>query len=383
MFLDLVGFTMVFVDIQFRAEELHAHGWMIGVILASTFIVQTLVSPWWGAKSDQFGRKAAFIACTSLSAASMVMYGLSGNLWMILISRILAGLGGANVAVAQASVVDDSDTEYRTVVLGRLGAAQTAGMIAGPALGGLVGHFVGSQILGLMGGALSATGVILVAAFAQMRGKQDISRKPKFGFGPLVGEFPRLIPFVVIASVAWFSLSTLEGTFGRLLEAVYGYGRREMGLLFSFESLVSLIVQGAVLVWLTKTIKDRNLLTFGYLAQGLGLALTPFMPNTPWLPAIFPLFVVSFIYSAGSAVANPTLNGLASHCVDEERQGELFGVLHSARSIGFAVGPLIGGILFDWKPAAPYLLAGTVCIIAAILVVKTVPHGSTANRSEP
>ncbi len=359
---------MVFVNIQFRAEDLGANGLIIGVIMASTFVVQTLVSPWWGAKSDQIGRKNVFLICTSLSAVSILVYGLAPNLWIILLSRVLAGFGGANVAIAQASVVDDTNPELKTRVLGRLGAAQTAGMIAGPAAGGLIGAYLGTQWLGIIGFILSTIGVVAVAIFAELAGARKVPNKPRFGFGPLIKDFPKLIPFVIIASVAWFSLSTLEGTFGRLLQTNWGFGEKEMGAIFSFESIISFIVQGIILGWLTSKIKDRTLLVIGYIVQGIGLAITPFVPD------LLPLFGASLLYAAGMAIANPTLNGLASNAVKPERQGELFGVLHSARSIGFAFGPLIGGMMFDWIPSSPYILAGTVCLLAAFLVLKTIPH---------
>ena len=375
MFLDLIGFTMVFVDIQFRAEELGGVGWMIGGILASTFVLQTIFSPIWGRWSDRIGRKRAFVITTSLSAFSILLYGLADSLWLILLSRMLAGLGGANVAIAQASLTDFTDKAKRTVILGRLGAAQMAGMVAGPAFGGFVASVWDSRMVGLIGAGASATGVLLVLFFAEMRGKDAVYKKKPWGFGPLFKQFPKLVPLVILAGVAWFSLSTLEGTFGRLILHLWGMAQREMGVIFGFESLVGVVVQGVVLAWLMKKLSERTMLSGGYLLQGLGLAMTPFVGIFVGVPIFISLMVASLIYAAGAGVANATLNGLASQAVDEDSQGELFGVLHSARSIGFVFGPILGGILFDWRPQAPYVLAGGVCLLAAVLVVFTIPRG--------
>lgn len=374
MFLDLVGFTMVFVDIQFRAEDLGAHGWMIGGILASTFILQTIFSPLWGRWSDRIGRKTAFILCTSLSALSILVYGLAGNLWMILLSRMLAGLGGANVAVAQASLADQSHPDERKTVLGRLGAAQMAGMVAGPAIGGFVATHLGTPAVGFIGSAASAYGVLMVLLFADLRGGEPVYNKRPFGFTPLFKQFPRLVPLVILAAVAWFSLSCLEGTFGRLIEHQWGLGQAEFGAIFAFESVVGMAAQGAVLPMLAKYAADRNLLSGGFLFQGVGLALMPFVHHVFAFPVIVSLFGASFLYAGGQGVANTTLNALASNAVDESSQGELFGVLHSARSIGFVFGPVLGGILFDWHPAVPYVFAGFVCLAASAMVLRVVPH---------
>ncbi|MER3496255.1 MAG: hypothetical protein C4320_05315, partial [Armatimonadota bacterium] len=56
--------------------------------------------------------------------------------------------------------------------------------------------------------------------------------------------------------------------------------------------------------------------------------------------------------------------------VPESVQGELFGLLQVARNFGFVVGPILGGLLFDWEPAAPYLFAGIVSVMTAFFIPK-------------
>lgn len=376
--LDMMGFAMIIPDIQLRAEGLGTPGWMIGAILASTFIIQFLVSPWWGARSDRLGRKNVFLFCTSLSALSMALYALADAPAWLLLSRILAGFGAANIAVAQASVVDGESHEDRTPALARLSAAQNFGMILGPGLGGWIASSIGSAQLGWIACGLSALGVVIVALRGQFPAVDEVSTRRPFGFGALLKSFPHLVPLVVLAAIAWFSLSALEGTFGRLLKAEWGYGSFEFGLLFSFESALILIIQAVLLTLITKRFKPRTILVAGYSFQGLGLALTPFSPG------LAVLFVCSGLYAFGVSIANPTVNALCSEQVPDDRQGELFGVLQSARSVGFALGPLLGGVLFDWERAAPYLLAGCVCLLAAFLAPwASRPRGAGSPNSVP
>ena len=96
--------------------------------------------------------------------------------------------------------------------------------------------------------------------------------------------------------------------------------------------------------------------------QGMGLGLTPFAPN------LAALFGASTVYGLGAGVANPTLNAQCSEVTPEDRQGEMFGLLQGARSAGFLVGPTVGGLLFDWRPEAPYLAAGVVLLVVAAIV---------------
>lgn len=375
IFLDLIGFGMAFPDIQLRAQALGASGLVIGLLLASLFAVQFIVSPKWGALSDRVGRKPIVVACTVLSALSMLVYATTNSLWGILFSRILGGLAAANVVVAQAYLADNTDESERATVMGRISAAISIGLIVGPFLGGQLVEIGGSRLMGLTAAAASGFGALtLLVGMKHDRPKE--TREP--GKAPIIDlrllrDLPDLRPMFILAAVAWFALACLEGTFGRLLAVRYSFPLTELGMtftkpqgasgaIFGMESLISFAIQGLLFGWLSRRVGDRTLLRLGYVCQGVGLLLTPFAPFLGLL------FAFSAIYSVGGALTGPTVNTICSNLTPEKRQGELFGLLQAARSLGFLVGPMLGGVLFDWSPAAPYVLAGGVATFAALLV---------------
>lgn len=367
IFLDLLGFGMIIVDIQFRAEDLGASGLVIGLLLASMFVVQLLVSSRWGKLSDRLGRKSVLVACTLISGLGMVAYALATNLWWILLARVLAGLGAANVAVAQAYISDTSDHDSRTAAMGRIGAAISTGLIAGPALAGGLKALHLDGWLGWIAAAASGLGALWIMLAVPHHAPEPSTETPAAGKRirfdiALLRDIPALRPLLVISVVAWFSLAALEGTFGRLIQRTLGYDQREFGLIFGYESLLGVIVPGVILAWLAKRSGDLVLVRAGYLLQGIGLALTPIAPG------LLALFGASTLYAFGQGIANPTVTSLASKMTPPTRQGELFGLMQSARSIGFVIGPILGGQLFDLWPPAPYFFAGGICVLAAILV---------------
>lgn len=373
VFLDLLGFGMIVADIQLRAQALVPPGLpvglLIGLLLASTFVTQTLVSPHWGALSDRWGRKPVVVLCTLLSASAMLLYGAAGSLWLLFASRVVSGFGAANVAVAQALVADSADGPARTAALGRVGGVISAGLVVGPPLGGFLAKAAGSHVVGYVAGAASLVGALAMWAFLPSpppREPAETGRRPIFDFR-LLRDLPAIRPLVLIAVVAWFSLATLEGTFARLIARLFGYGQLQFGFILGYESLLGVVVQSLFLGWLVRRWKDGRLLRAAYLLQGVGLALNP---AAAWLgvPPLATLFVASTLYAFGSGVANPVVNGLCSKLTPPDRQGELFGLLQGARSTGFVVGPMIGGVLFDLWPPLPYCLAGLVCAGAAGLV---------------
>ncbi len=376
LFLDLVGFGMAFPDIQLRAEAMGASGLVIGLLQSALFAVQLIVSPRWGAWSDRIGRKPVLVICTVLSGLSMVAYALSTNLWGILLARVLGGFAAANVVAAQAYVADSTDAESRAAVLGKLSAAITGGIMVGPAIGGKISAWYGSSTLGWTAAAFSLFGaLLLIVAVPHTRPRATDAPRAKLSIlqWGLLREEAALKPLFALAAVAWFALACLEGTFGRLLAATYQYPVSALGItfdkpvaasgvIFSFESLLSIIVSAKLLPWIMRKLRPKPLLAFSYALQGVGLLLTPFAP------VLGVIFIFSALYSVGQGIANPTVNAACSRLVSADRQGELFGLLQGARTVGFLVGPILGGRLFDIRPSAPYVLAGIVGLVAAVMV---------------
>ncbi|MER3496256.1 MAG: hypothetical protein C4320_05320, partial [Armatimonadota bacterium] len=281
--LDLAGFGMVFPDIQTRAESyLHGRdspGLWIGALLATSFIVQLLASPRWGRVSDRLGRGPIFVICQLLSGAGLLIYGLAANYPILVLSRVVSGLGSANVAVAQAWASDQ--VEGKAGRLGRMAAAISTGLVAGPAAGGFLAHYGGNLLVGCVGASLSLTGAAL--GYLGMRGAPlpsrsqaaEPPRKRRILDLSLLKRFPGVEPLLVIAVIGSFSLATLEGTFGRLIKRILGFGEREFGIVFAYESLLGALVGGVLLASLAHRFRERSLLRTAFLLQGIGLALNP------------------------------------------------------------------------------------------------------------
>ena len=363
IFLDLVGFGMAFPDIQLRAEKFGAPGWLIGLLLSSYFITQFVASPHWGRLSDRVGRKPILIVCTALSALSMVVYAFAHDNWLILASRLLAGLAAANVVVAQAYVADNTPEDKRQKAMGQMSSAILLGLIAGPAIGGFLAKEGGNWLMGLVAAGASTLSLIwiLVAVPHQTpKEAREPGKPPIFAFG-LLRDVPDLRAIFWIAATGWFVLACLEGTFGRLIERTLNYGQFEFGIVFSYESLIGALV-GLCLGWVSSRAANGAVLKVGYVLQGLGVGYMPFAKSFAELLAAATLF------SIGTGVTNPTLNSVGSLLTPRDRQGELFGVLQATRSVGFFIGPMIGGALFDLDHALPYLLASAVALLAALLL---------------
>jgi len=169
--LDLVGFGIILPILPLYAERFGASPTTVGLLLASFSVAQLLFAPVWGSVSDRIGRKPVLVLSLVGTAVGSLVTGLAGSLPLLFVGRILDGMSGASVSVAQASVADLAPPQERARLFGLLGAAFGVGFVAGPALGALAA----------LGGArlpfLVAAGVAGVNALAAVRRPAWTERK--------------------------------------------------------------------------------------------------------------------------------------------------------------------------------------------------------------
>ena len=189
--IDLVGFGLVLPILPQYAERFGAGAALIGVLAASFSLAQMLFAPVWGRLSDRFGRKPILLISLFGTAVGSLLTGVAGSIWILFLGRILDGISGASVSVAQAAVGDVSPRSQRARLMGLLGAAFGVGFVAGPAIGALAA----------LGGPRLP--FFVAAAIAAGNGIVAIRRLPETARG--VAGHPLADPDVVAAREAEFA----------------------------------------------------------------------------------------------------------------------------------------------------------------------------------
>src|SRR5690606_23529775 len=135
----MMGFGMIIPLIGSYVDSFGASGRELGLLMASFALMQFIFAPIWGGLSDRFGRKKIPLVGITGFAVSQLMFGLATELWMLFVSRILAGmLSAATGPTAMAYISDSTTDEDRGAGMGIMGAAMGVGMTLGPGIGGLL-----------------------------------------------------------------------------------------------------------------------------------------------------------------------------------------------------------------------------------------------------
>jgi len=373
VFIDLIGFGIIIPLMPLYAKEFGATGLEVGLLLTSYSLMQFFFAPMWGRLSDKIGRRPVLLISLATSAIGYTIWGFSHSLAMLFLSRIVAGFGNANLAVAQAYIADVTPPEYRSQGMGMIGAAFGLGFVLGPAIAGIGCHFgLHPNALGFIAAAFSVVDLIFTAIALP---------EPKIRSGRAHNIFAlgaqtcmrtvsnkRIAGALFIIFISTFAFANMETTLVLLTNKYFHFDLMQNSYLFVGLGLVMVLIQGGLIRRIGKKYQDASLIGVGAALMTAGLLLTP---------ATHSLLVLCFallILATGSGINNPASTSLLSKLSPEEETGGVMGVGQSMSTLGRIFGPIAGGGLFDACGASsPYWL-GASCMFVACLLSFRLPR---------
>jgi DHA1 family tetracycline resistance protein-like MFS transporter len=379
VFIDLMGFGIVIPLLPIYAERLHATPFAAGGLIAVYSLMQLAFAPVWGRLSDRVGRRPVLLVSLLGSAVSYLLLAGAWSIEMLFAARLLAGVAGANIPVAQAYIADVTTGAERAGGMGMIGAAFGLGMVIGPAIGGGL-SLVGPRVPELFAAALCVANVAI--AFRGLPESLPPSERRVDRFQhPLSRASLRdaLAPSGAATLLGLFFLVTLcfavlEGTFSLAAVHRYGYSAAQVDGLWLYMGVVAVVVQGRLVGLLAARVPERRLVVAGTAALALGLLWLAFAGGGSSLLGALALVI------GGHGLASPSLSSLISRTALRRSHGGVLGVSQSLSAGGRVLGPAGGGLLLDrLGPAAPYLAAAA-CAAGALALV--LPGARTGGRSD-
>ena len=380
VFIDLIGFGICLPLLPKYAERYGAQGWQIGAAMGVYSLMQLVFAPWWGQLSDRIGRRPVLLVSNFGSIIAYGLFGLSASyigdtgFWILIGSRIFAGICGANLSVASAYIADVTTPEKRSKGMGLIGMAFGLGFILGPVIGSQAFKHFGLAGPGAVAAGICAINFLLGCFILPETRKKDAApaiRRPRFAQIRHVLGMKEVGFLIGIYFLGTFAFTAFESTLPLLLDTKLHYDEEHVGYVFAFCGIMAAMVQGGGIGRLVKSFGERRLIGASLLVVAVSLVLMPLANSLPTMLAALAVFAI------GSGINRAPTMGLISQLSPADEQGTTLGIAQSAGTLARVLGPTVATTLYDlWLPA-PYLACATIALLAGLLAVLRL-MGSTA-----
>ena len=380
----ILGFSLILPLLPQYAKQFNASPFVLGLLTASNALAQIIGVPIVGRLSDRFGRRPLILLGTAAGAVSFLILGFARSLPVLFAARILAGLLGGSVALAQAYITDVTEEERRTRNLGVIGAAFGIGFMFGPAIGGFLSRWgVAVPAFAAAGLALASFAWVLAALPESLtpdrRAALAVDPQPPVTAAALLRALRRPVvgPLLIARLVHSLSFGIFQSSFTLWASSRLGFTAQSTSAVLVFAGVCSILVQGVAIGPLARRIPERTLIVAGVALLAGAQLLWAFVPNLALL------LVTLAAATLGGGVANVTITSSLTRAVSREEVGGSLGLSASLESVASVAAPVIGGVLLqqvgDWALGvfSSLILAG-LAVYAAYTIRAAAPAATNA-----
>lgn len=340
---------------------------LIGLATASISITAIFFRPICGVLSDRTSRSYLMLLGLVLGAISYTILFFSSTVEMIIVARLIEGVGvAAFVPSSIASAVDQAPPGKLGETLGWRSLMIGVGFMLGPALGGFL-----SQLLGYTTTfGIAAVLILSLIPFVIIKESPRPPPQKTASRGLTERTFLLALSSLILYAVAWMGLLTFLSAWLKIL----GYGDLEIGLFVSIQALSSLVLRVAAGKY-----ADRNpaLLTcMGLLVISLSFAMVYVLQVPPYL------YLASVVFGLGVGAFIPGSQTLALFKSPPQSRGLLSSIYTMGIDIGNLIGPVLFGLIIQATGSYTqvFALAPLITLAAAMVILIPLLRGRLFSR---
>ena len=359
VFVDVLGFSLILPLLPYYAETFGASPALVGLLLGANALAQLIGAPILGRLSDRYGRRPLLLVSIAGTAASFALLGLARSLPMLFVSRLLDGLLGGDISLAQAYITDVTDDESRARGLGLIGAVFGVGFILGPVLGGTLSAGGDFALPAIVAAGLAA--VNFVAVFVWLPESLPLARRARRAEHPRAQFSARALwaaltrrcvgPLLLATLVYGLAFTMFQTIFSLFTERRLGFDAQATSYVLAYAGVLIAAAQGGGIAVLTKRFSDKRLM-FGASVLLAASLLAWGLTNSVWM-----LLVVLIPTTLSAGVLGVAITSALTKSVFPEEVGGTLGLAAALSGLARVIAPVAGGWLIgQLGPAWPGIL---------------------------
>ena len=379
-------------------RELKLPDWTAGAIFSLSAAIWVVTAPYWGAKSNSWGRRKVAAIGMFGFAASMFFFALTAmaallgwiSNWilvfvLLLTARTLFGVfGSATNPAAQAYVADRTTREERMDEIATLTSGFTLGQMAGPAAAAalITAGAILSPTIGLLAPVALITVIAAIIGWLVLT-KLPENRSPRADAGITrsgakgLWRHPNIFPYLLYAVGLSLVTGVLSQTFPYAIMDRMGVtgaiSAQYTGPAMTMGAMATLISQLVLIPRMKLPI--RSLMVYGAIMLGMASLFMVWAQD-------FALFAFAMIlFGFGQGFARPGFSAGASLAATHEQQGDVAGLVTAANGMGFVISPVFGLWMYEVVSSeAPFIFCTVLVVLMAIYAWFKAKRGETGRN---
>ncbi len=366
------GITALGFSVVFPFLSIYFHNVMkvpmatIGSVFFAAILSGAVAELVGGELADRFGRKIVMVSALGIRAGVFLLISLAifKNVGFVPIAGLIVLSSfsrGLFEPAALAMVSDVTTPEKRQEAFAFLRIGINLGWAVGPAMGGFLASF-SYAFLFSVSGVVTLVGVVIL--LVSLKEPTGTSRAERVGLRDLatVAHDRLFLSYNVISVLVCVVAAQLIMVFSVYAVEWVGISKVSLGYLYTVNGLVVVFLQFPC-VKLVERFRMTRILALGSLLYAAGYFSASFAAGFAMLVAA--IVVVTF----GEILTGPASVALVANIAPVKRYGRYMGVFGLFSSVGFSLGPFVGGLVMDMSGGNRLIVWGLIGVIGVVASV--------------
>jgi len=297
----------------------------VGLFATVFALAQFVFSPILGSLSDRYGRRTVLLGSAFGQSINFALLALAPNLSWLLLARIISGVTSGSLPAVNAYIADVVPAARRAASYGWVSAANSAGFLLGPALGGLLGEisprapFWAAAALALVNVAYGA--IVLKESLHRDRRKPlSFARLNPVAALTFIGARGEVASLTLVFVMLVLAQQCLPNTIVLYTDYRFGWSSGQIGIYLTAVGVANILVQAFVLKPFVARFGERVAVLFGFVCYTIAFLIYASAP-------IGAVFVLAAPFFSLGGLVTPSLQAQVTTKVAAQEQGRLQGAL--------------------------------------------------------